>query len=91
MPRHNRRREVEPIRPPSASVSHRAEWRGEMWTVRSVAGANAIKPYRCPGCAQLIPTGFAHLVVWPETDLDAGDRRHWHRACWAARDRRAPR
>jgi hypothetical protein len=28
--------------------------------------------------------------VWPEHDLDAGDRRHWHSACWSARDRREP-
>jgi len=74
----------------SASVSHRAEWQGEMWTVRTVPGANAVKEYRCPGCAQLIRVGVPHVVVWPENDLEAGDRRHWHSVCWAARDRRRP-
>jgi hypothetical protein len=91
VPRQNRRREVTPLRPPSASVNRREEWRGQWWTVRTVPGANATKPYRCPGCAQLIPVGLPHHVVWPEDDLDAGDRRHWHPACWVARDRRAPR
>jgi len=91
MPRHNRRREVEPLRAAAVSDARREEWRGEIWTVRSVAGANAVKAYRCPGCVQLIPAGVPHLVAWPETDLEAGDRRHWHRACWAARDRRGPR
>ena len=91
MPRQNRRRETVPLRAPSASVSRREDWQGQWWTVRTVAGLNATKPYRCPGCAQLIPTGMPHLVTWPELDLDARDRRHWHRTCWAARDRRAPR
>jgi hypothetical protein len=90
MPRHNRRREVEPLRAPAGGVSQRTEWRGEMWTVRSVPGANAVKAYRCPGCAQLIPAGVPHLVVWPETELDAAGRRHWHGGCWTARDRRRP-
>jgi hypothetical protein len=88
MPRHNRRREPPPLRSPLASAAAREQWRGGWWTVRTVPGASAAKPYRCPGCAQLIPAGVPHVVVWPETDLDAADRRHWHRACWAARDRR---
>lgn len=59
--------------------------------MRSVPGADAAKAYRCPGCAQLIAAGTPHVVVWPAADLDADDRRHWHRACWDARDRRGPR
>lgn len=58
--------------------------------VRSVPGAAAGKPYRCPGCQQVIGIGTAHLVVWPaddrswvETAVDA--RRHWHRSCWHRR------
>ena len=90
MPRQNRRRPDEPLRPPAASVARREEWRGEWWTVRTVPGANAVKGYRCPGCAQTIPVGVPHLVVWPELDPGATDRRHWHTPCWAARDRRAP-
>ena len=58
--------------------------------MRTVAGVNAAKPYRCPGCDQLIPIGVPHLVTWPNADPEADDRRHWHTACWAARGRRAP-
>lgn len=62
------------------------------WIVRSIAGANATKPYRCPGCDQEIPQGVAHVVAWPADGRgDADDRRHWHRPCWAARARRGPR
>ena len=91
MPRHNRRREVEPLRTGSGSATRREEWRGESYLVRTVPGASAVKSYRCPGCEQLIPPGVPHVVVWPEIDAGAEDRRHWHRACWDARDRRRPR
>jgi hypothetical protein len=73
------------------SASRRDEWLGAWWTVRTVPGVNATKPYRCPGCAQVIPVGTPHVVVWPELDLDAGDRRHWHQSCWVARERRGAR
>ena len=88
MPRQNRRRAEAPLRPPAATASRREQWRDEWWTVRTVPGSNATKSYRCPGCAQLIPIGVPHLVTWPELDQGAADRRHWHAACWAARDRR---
>jgi hypothetical protein len=67
-------------------------WRGVEYRVRPVAGAasSAARPYRCPGCDQLLAAGVAHLVAWPAEDLEATDRRHWHTACWQARDRRAP-
>ncbi|MFV2117850.1 ATP/GTP-binding protein [Streptomyces sp. Act-28] len=70
----------------------RAEtWRGEEWAVRNVAGAGAAgKRYRCPGCDQEIPSGVPHVVAWPEYG-GVDDRRHWHRACWNARDRRTTR
>jgi hypothetical protein len=91
MPRHNTRREVERLRPlGGGSAARRDEWRGASFLVRTVPGANAGKPYRCPGCAQIIPVGVPHLVVWPDADDDAADRRHWHRACWDARGRRGP-
>jgi hypothetical protein len=90
VPRHNRRRDVEPLRGPAASLGRRDDWRGETYAVRTVPGGNAVKPYRCPGCNQVIPVGVPHLVAWPEGDGEATDRRHWHRACWEARDRRGP-
>ncbi|MEV5824062.1 ATP/GTP-binding protein [Spirillospora sp. NPDC052242] len=62
------------------------------WIVRNVAGTNAAKPYRCPGCDQEIPPGVGHVVAWPADERGGADeRRHWHRPCWRARTRRAPR
>ncbi|HEX8304613.1 MAG TPA: hypothetical protein VF612_07035 [Jatrophihabitans sp.] len=68
-------------------------WRGVEYRVRAVSGAASAapaRPYRCPGCDQLLPVGVGHLVAWPADDLEASDRRHWHTACWSARDRRSP-
>jgi len=64
-------------------------WGDGEWMVRGVAGGP--KTYRCPGCDQEIAAGVAHVVAWP-VDGTGGldDRRHWHRGCWQARDRRAP-
>ncbi len=63
------------------------------WVVQRVRGSE--RSYRCPGCDQAILPGTAHVVAWQadgllgqEAALDA--RRHWHAACWAARDRRRP-
>ncbi|OON72004.1 ATP/GTP-binding protein [Streptomyces tsukubensis] len=66
-------------------------WQGEEWSVRHVAGAaSAGKRYRCPGCDQEIPSGVPHVVAWSEyTGVE--DRRHWHKACWNAKDRRTSR
>jgi hypothetical protein len=64
------------------------EWRGEDYQVRRITGSASTKPYRCPGCDQLIRPATPHVVVWPLADAEAGDRRHWHAACWRARDRR---
>ncbi|MEO3749686.1 ATP/GTP-binding protein [Streptomyces sp. B6B3] len=66
------------------------DWRGEDWMVRGMAAGAAAKHYRCPGCDQEIPPGVPHLVAWPRNG-DVADRRHWHRACWNARDRRSVR
>ncbi|MEU5020026.1 ATP/GTP-binding protein [Streptomyces angustmyceticus] len=66
------------------------EWRGEEWVVRPVGGGGAAKHYRCPGCDQEIPPGMPHVVAWPRHG-DVDDRRHWHKACWKARDRRGAR
>lgn len=65
-------------------------WRGEEWVVRRIGGSAAAKHYRCPGCDQEIPPGVAHVVAW-QRDGPVEDRRHWHKACWNARDRRAAR
>ncbi|MFJ8665201.1 ATP/GTP-binding protein [Streptomyces sp. NPDC093600] len=66
-------------------------WQGEEWFVRPVAGASAPgKRYRCPGCDQEIPGGAPHVVAWPEYG-GVEDRRHWHKACWNAKDRRTSR
>jgi hypothetical protein len=63
-------------------------WRGEEYQVRRITGSSSTKAYRCPGCDQMIRTATPHVVAWPLADAEAGDRRHWHRACWDARDRR---
>lgn len=56
--------------------------------VRFLQPHQARKAYLCPGCNQLIPALTGHVVVVP---LEAADlRRHWHRPCWDARDRRRP-
>ncbi|MEZ5090656.1 MAG: hypothetical protein R2719_13675 [Micropruina sp.] len=57
---------------------------------QSMPGQAAVKPYRCPGCQQVIPTGTPHVVVWPrEPGLGStravDDRRHWHNSCWNRR------
>ncbi|MGZ4508881.1 MAG: hypothetical protein ACXVX0_16665 [Blastococcus sp.] len=68
------------------------------WVVRPLTGSSG-KTYRCPGCDQEIRPGTPHVVTWPayarDSDLDPWDtdsaadwRRHWHSACWRARDRR---
>jgi hypothetical protein len=60
------------------------------WVVRRLTGSSSSKVYRCPGCDQEIRPGVPHVVAWPEHDTGAGDRRHWHTACWNARLRRTP-
>ncbi|MEP6852328.1 MAG: hypothetical protein ABJA87_06690 [bacterium] len=65
------------------------DWRGLPHVVRTVSSVPGGRSYRCPGCDQEI-RGGQHLVVWPEDDVEATDRRHWHAVCWSRRDRRAP-
>ncbi|MGO9928474.1 MAG: hypothetical protein ACLPLP_20725 [Mycobacterium sp.] len=66
------------------------------YEVHPVAAARAVKTYRCPGCDHEIPSGTAHVVVWPADSPLAGgppgveDRRHWHTPCWANRANRGP-
>ncbi|WP_431968528.1 ATP/GTP-binding protein [Actinacidiphila sp. bgisy160] len=80
------RLEAGPARGPERVES----WQGEQWIVRQLAGSTGGKHYRCPGCDQEIPPGIGHLVAWPEYG-GVEDRRHWHTACWNARDRRGAR
>ena len=68
------------------------EWAGEEWIARRITGSASTKPYRCPGCDQEIRPATPHVVAWPaQTGRGLEDRRHWHTACWSARDRRRPR
>ena len=68
---------------------------GEEYVVRKVTGSASTKPYRCPGCHQVIRPATPHTVAWPvvphsfsttATGLD--ERRHWHNGCWSARGSR---
>jgi hypothetical protein len=64
---------------------------GHDYEVRPIAGARAVKIYRCPGCDHQIRPGTAHVVVWPTDSRGAiEDRRHWHTPCWATRETRGP-
>ncbi len=68
------------------------EWAGEEWVARRISGSASTKPYRCPGCDQEIRPATPHVVAWPaQTGRGLEDRRHWHTACWSARERRRPR
>lgn len=92
-----RRNKAQGRRQPSADDGPRAyglenteDWQGEEWVVRRITGGGATKHYRCPGCDQEIPPGVPHVVAWPRLGA-VDDRRHWHAACWSARDRRKAR
>jgi len=68
-------------------------FRGEEFEVRLVTGSSATKPYRCPGCDQMIRPATPHTVAWPVvpsmfSKSGVDERRHWHNPCWKARDRR---
>jgi hypothetical protein len=85
-PRRARRREDEarPLRTDAIPVVEEGP-DGE-WVVRAVAGAAAVKTYRCPGCDHEIRPGAAHVVAWrPGAEAD---RRHWHTPCFRARSQR---
>jgi hypothetical protein len=60
-----------------------------IYMVRRITGSGSTKPYRCPGCDQLIPMATPHTVAWLEHDVES--RRHWHTACWNKREQRKPR
>ncbi|WP_066527395.1 hypothetical protein [Corynebacterium bouchesdurhonense] len=59
---------------------------GEMYCVRQIGAAAAVKFYVCPRCNQNISPGVAHVVAWPrDSGRGVDDRRHWHRHCWERR------
>ncbi|WP_432573729.1 LIM domain-containing protein [Kineococcus sp. SYSU DK005] len=97
MPRSNRRRPDPPARGvPGRGVDRTVDGPDGSWVVRQLRGGTSTKTYRCPGCAQEIPPGVPHVVVWPSHGtFSPGDgvseRRHWHPACFDARSRRWPR
>jgi hypothetical protein len=60
---------------------------GTIYLVRAVRAGGSTKDYRCPGCHQLVRSGTAHVVAWPETPPLGSQsgievRRHWHTFCW---------
>ncbi len=57
--------------------------------VRKITGSSSDKPYRCPGCDQIIPMATPHTVAWMMGDEEG--RRHWHNTCWSKRNDRRPR
>ncbi|MEU4040320.1 ATP/GTP-binding protein [Streptomyces collinus] len=66
-------------------------WNGEAWTVRHAASGGAEgQMYRCPGCDQALPSGVSRVVAWPSNSA-VQERRHWHKACWNARNRSSAR
>lgn len=91
-PRHAKRRPDDSKPLGSAAAQRVEEWNGEEWIVRSITGSTSTKNYRCPGCDQEIRPATPHVVVWPYEGQSAVEyRRHWHKTCWDARDRRRPR
>jgi hypothetical protein len=65
---------------------------GREYVVRRVTGSAATKPYRCPGCQQVIRPASPHTVAWPvlpstfsSTATGMDERRHWHNGCWGSR------
>lgn len=78
-----------PSTAPGSGAQTEEDFDGVPYVVRTVTGSASTKPYRCPGCDQEIRPATPHVVAWPADVADGLDvRRHWHRTCWAARDRR---
>lgn len=81
-----------PEAPPEINITSTGESVEEhsdgIYVVRRLTGSGSTKPFRCPGCDQLIPLATPHIVAWLEYDEDG--RRHWHSACWAKKNKRGP-
>lgn len=64
---------------------------GQVWAVRQVRANDSGRSYLCPGCQQQVSAGTPHVVAWPTGSMqELENRRHWHAACWSARERRRP-
>ncbi|GAA5083495.1 hypothetical protein HNP84_007756 [Thermocatellispora tengchongensis] len=74
-----------PIDGPPRGIDRIEEWPDGEWRVRTLSGAGAARPYRCPGCDQVIRPGLPHIVSWPNWAGGEQERRHWHTACWRKR------
>jgi hypothetical protein len=74
---------------PSKSVDEIEEHGDGIYVVRKITGSSSNKPYRCPGCDQVIPMATPHTVAWLEHDAET--RRHWHSICWNKRNQRKPK
>ncbi len=85
-PKHSKNLDEREITTSNDSVE---EHNDGIYVVRKISGSTSNKPYRCPGCDQLIPMATPHTVAWLDGDED--NRRHWHNACWTKRNNRGPR
>lgn len=90
-PRRNPPKRPTPSEEREVGASHETieEHAEGIYRVRRITGSSSTKPYRCPGCDQLIRTATPHTVAWIDGDLES--RRHWHTPCWNKRDARRPR
>ena len=83
-----RNKHLRPPRPLVTAGSVRRETKsGVTHFVRAIRAGQSNKDYRCPGCNQLVRSGAAHVVAWPEESplgVASGleTRRHWHTYCW---------
>ena len=86
------KKRVKPEEPREINIKSTGETTEEhsdgVYIVRRLTGSGSTKPYRCPGCDQLIPLATPHVVAWLEYDEEG--RRHWHTACWAKKNKRRP-
>lgn len=62
------------------------------WIVQEVRPNDSGRVYTCPGCRQDVSAASAHIVAWlddgPFGTTGVENRRHWHKACFASRQRR---
>ena len=76
VPRSNRRRRDDrplPVAALEGRIDTSVTWRGSRWGVRRLTGANATRPYRCPGCEHEIAPGQEVNAALGEAGEGAGD------------------
>lgn len=77
--------------PERGPVLDEVEFEGRALAARHVRGNDSGRSYLCPGCQQDVSAATPHTVAWPTSSMHGVEnRRHWHTACWNARDRRRP-